>query len=272
MAKQESTDTGGIKQIGIVTGYELLKYLRRRRLYAVLAITAVVTVLIFAVPLALHTPFPQEAKQWAASYLGFANLLIIIAGAFFAGDAVSSEFEQKTGFIIFPNPVKRTSLVLGKFFAAFLSALLTVALYYLIGVIGLLGIYGLVLPEMLTSFGYAILYLCSVLGLTFLFSTIMKGSMGATLLAFFTLFMIMPIVSQVITLTGNEPWYLTTYASGMITQSINPQTDAVMEFPGSPFKIYVFYPKFPISLLVMLAYFVLGLALSLALINRKEMA
>jgi ABC-2 type transport system permease protein len=272
MAKPESTETSDVKQIGIVTKYELLKYLRRRRLYAVLIITAMITALQFAVPLALNSPFPEQAKEWASGFLGFANLLIIISGAFFAGDAIASEFEHKTGFIIFPNPVKRTSLVFGKFLAAFISSLLTVGLYYLIGVIGLLGIYGFVLLEMAASFAYAVLFLCSVLGLTFLFSTVMKGSMGATLLAFFTLFMIMPIVSQVITLTGNEPWYLPTYVSGMMTQVIYPQTDTVMEFPGSPLKLYVFYPKFPISLIVMLAYFIAALALSLRLVNRKEMA
>jgi len=271
MPNAENTKLNDLEQIAIVTRYELLKHLRRRRLYAVLIITALVTVLQFAVPLALNSPFPQEAKSWAAGFLEFANLLVIISGAFFAGDAIASEYEHKTGFIVFSNPLKRFSLVLGKFVAAFISASLTVGLYYLVGIIALQGIYSTFLSEMIVSFAYAILFLCSVLGLTFLFSTILKGSMGATLLAFFTLFMIMPIVSQVITLTGNEPWYLSTYASAMTTQVVNPQQDTVMEFPGSPLKIYVFYPKFPVSLIVMLVYFVVTLALSLVLVKRKEM-
>lgn len=272
MAKTEDVKTSEFKQIAIVTRYELLKHLRRRRLYAVLIITALITALQLVIPIVFNIPFPEQAKAGASSFFGFVSLLVIITGAFFAGDAIASEFENKTGFIIFPNPVKRVSIVLGKFAAAFFSSLLAIGLYYAIGAGALLGIYGAIPLETAFSFAYAILSLCSVLGLSLLFSAVLKGSMGATLLAFFTLFMIMPIASSVLMLTGNEPWYLSTYASGMITQTINPQNDTVIQIPGSSFKVYTFYPKFPVSVIVMFAYFVVSLALSIVITNRKEMA
>ncbi|MDH7478349.1 MAG: ABC transporter permease subunit, partial [Candidatus Bathyarchaeota archaeon] len=144
MAKLEDTKFSDFKQIGIVTRYELLKYLRRKRLYAVLVITALVGVLPFAVSLAFNIAFPDQANVWASNFLSFTNFLIIIAGTFFAGDAIASEFEHKTGYIVFLNPVKRISLILGKFVAAVISALLAVALYYGMGVGVLWGIYGFV--------------------------------------------------------------------------------------------------------------------------------
>ncbi len=272
MAKIEDTNFSDLKQIGIVTKYELLKYLRRRRLYAVLVVTALVGVLLFAVPLAFNTAFPEQANVWASSFFSFANFLIIIVGTFFAGDAIASEFEHKTGYIVFPNPVKRVSLVFGKFVAALISTLLTIGFYYAIGIGALLGIYGAVPLETAASFAYATLYLCCVLGFTFLFSALLKGSMGATLLSFFTFFLILSIVSSIITLTGNEPWYIPTYASGMISQVLNPQVDTVRIIPGSPLVIHVFYPKFPISAIILTVYFVVTFILSIVIARRKEMA
>jgi ABC-2 type transport system permease protein len=261
-----------LQQTGIVARYELLKHFRRRRIYSVVVIAALIGVLQLVVPLAYNIPFPQQAKEWASSFLSFAGFLIIIVGAFFAGDAISSEFELKTGYIVFANPVKRSSIVLGKFAAAFLSSLITIGFYYLIGTSALLGIYGSVPIEVAASLGYACLYLCCVLGFTFLFSALLKGSIGATLLSFFMFLLIFSIVSQVISITGNEPWFLPSYASGMITQVINPQNDTIIVVPGSSVRFHTFYPKFPASLIVLAGYFVATLALSVVVTKRKEMA
>lgn len=272
MAKTERQKTSDLTQIGIVTRYELLRHMRRRRVYGVLIIAAAVGLLQIAVPLALNRGFPQQAKDWASSFLGSSSFIIIIVGTFFAGDAIVSEFEQKTGYIIFTNPVRRVSLVAGKFAAAFISALLPLGLYYIIGTGALFGIYGFVPAETAASFAYAGLYLCCVLGFTFLFSAVLKGSMGATLLSFFMFLLILQIVSQVIALTGNEPWFLPNHAAGMITQVINPQKDTIIAIPGSPIKVYQFYPKFPISIIILAAYFLATFALSMVITRRKQMA
>jgi ABC-2 type transport system permease protein len=272
LAKIERQKTSDLAQIGIVTRYELLKHMRRRRVYGVLIIAAIIGLLQIAVPLALNSGFPQQAKDWASSFLGSSTFIIIIVGTFFAGDAIVSEFEQKTGYIIFTNPVKRVSLVAGKFAAALISALLPIGLYYLIGTGALLGIYGFVPAETAASFAYAALYLCCVLGFTFLFSAVLKGSMGATLLSFFMFLLILQIVSQVIALTANEPWFMPNYAGGMITQVVNPQKDMIVTVPGSTLKFYQFYPKFPISIIVLAAYFLATFALSMEITRRKQMA
>jgi ABC-2 type transport system permease protein len=207
-----------------------------------------------------------------SSFLGNVSFIIAIVGTFYAGDAIASEFEHKTGYIIFANPIKRSLLVGGKYVAALVSALLAVGLYYIVGIVSTLGIYGTVPMETAASFAYATLYLCCVLGFTFLFSSLLKGSMGATLLSFFTFFLILSIVSSVITLAGTEPWFLPNYASGIMNQVINPQQDTVMEFPGSPLKIYIFYPKYPISLIVLLAYSIATIILSIIITERKQLA
>jgi ABC-2 type transport system permease protein len=272
MVKAESEPFSDLKQVGIVARYELLKHLRRKRIYSVVAIAALIGLLQIAIPLAFNLGFPQTAKDWAWGFFSFTSFLIIIVGTFFAGDAIASEFELKTGYIVFPNPIKRVSLVFGKFVAALVSALLTIGFYYTIGTVASLGIYGVVPLEIAASFAYAFLYLCCVLGFTFLFSAVLKGSMGATLLSFFTFFLILSVMSQLVVLTGNEPWFVPTYASGSITQVIKPQQDSVMEIPGIPLKIYTFYPKDLVSAIILAAYFVATLALSMVVAKRKEMA
>jgi ABC-type transport system involved in multi-copper enzyme maturation permease subunit len=272
VAKNEDEGLSNLEQIGTVTRYELLKHLRRRRVYAVLVIVAFIGLLQIAVHFALNLGSQQRAKDWASTFLGYANFIIVIVGTFYAGDAIASEFEHKTGYIILANPIKRSSLVSGKFAAALISALLAIGLYYIIGAGATFGIYGAVPIETAASFAYAVLYVCCVLGFTFLFSSLLKGSMGATLLSFFTFFLILQIVSSVITLTGIEPWFLPNYASGMISQVINPQKDTVMNVPGSPLKIYVFYPKYPISIAVLSVYFIATFILSILVTKRKQMA
>ena len=269
MSKEK--EIGGFRQVCIVTRYELLKHLRRRRLVAVLVITLAVAALQLVVPPAFNIPYAKEPKGFAQSFLGFVDMLIIICGAFFAGDAIASEFEHKTGYVIFPNPVKRVVLFAGKFLAALFSVLLMVGLYYAICAFSMLAIYGTPIVEVSYSFVYAFLYLLGVLGLTFLFSTILRGSMGATLLSFFTLFMILPITQSMLTLTGNEPWYIITYAAGIITQVINPPKVRVEKMTVGNMTVWIFHPDITTSVLVLLAYFLVTVALSILIFRQKQM-
>jgi len=273
MSKKSSIERNDFAQIGIVTRYELLKHLRRRRLFAVLAINFVVCALQLVIPPALGISYQRNVKDFAGSFFGFINLLIITSGAFFAGDAIASEFEHKTGYITFVNPVRRVTLVLGKFVAAFLSVVMVISIYYVVGILSMLGIYGSVPLEVAKSFVYAVLYICSVLGLTFFFSSIFKGSMGATLLSFFMLFMILPIVNAVFTFTGSEPWYVLTYAAGIITEIINPPSVRVekIQVPNSDLTIWNFHPVILTSVVVLALYFAVTLMLSLFIAKRKEM-
>lgn len=271
MSKKPGRKDSDMRQIGIVTRYELLKHLRRRRLPAVLLITGLVGILLIVVPYALNVQLPDEAKQWGYTFFSFAAILIVIVGTFFAGDAIASEFEHKTGYVLFPNPVRRISLVLGKLAAAFISSLLPIGLYYALGIGSLLAIYHTVPLEIGASFLYALLCLCCVLGGTFLFSAVLRSSMTATLLSFFTFILIFQIVSSVVTLAGVEPWFMPNYAAGSIIQVINPQKDTIMDIPGSPIKVYQFYPKFPVSIIVQAAYFIGAFALSVIVTSRKEM-
>ena len=91
------------------------------------------------------------------------------------------------------------------------------------------------------------------------------------MLSFFTLFMILPIVNAVFTFTGSEPWYVLTYAAGIITEIINPASVRVQHIQVNNLTMWVFHPDFLTSVVVLAFYFVATLLLSLFIAKRKEM-
>ena len=89
--------------------FELTKHIKRWRLLMVVALTILIPLIFYVIPPAFNIDFAETANEFANTNLGFINLLIIISGAVFAGDAVSGEFEKKTGLSLFPTPQRRTS-------------------------------------------------------------------------------------------------------------------------------------------------------------------
>ena len=61
--------------------FELMKHLKRRRLF-------IVPVLAVIVPLIFYVKVPDTAGVFAANVLSFLSVLIVISAAMFAGDAV----------------------------------------------------------------------------------------------------------------------------------------------------------------------------------------
>ncbi len=169
------------ERLRIVAGYEFLKHIRRKRLYVILGLTLIAELAVLILVPVLGDGFPDSVMVMAA-LLSVGPALATIGAIFFAGDAIAGEFESKTGFILFTNPVKRSTLVIGKYLACYAAVALLVILGYVIVAISLLAIYGTVPIETLSSFGLCLLYAGSVLSVTFFFSSISKGAMGATVI------------------------------------------------------------------------------------------
>jgi len=169
------------EKLRVVTRYEFLKHIRRKRLYVILALALVAELaVIISIPL-LMDGYPDNMMVMAF-LLTVGPSLASLGAVFFAGDAIAGEFESKTGFILFTNPVKRITLWLGKYLACSIAVVLLVAFSYLITAIALLAIYGEVPAEMAQSFGLALLFAGAFLSVTFFFSSISKGAMGATVM------------------------------------------------------------------------------------------
>jgi ABC-2 type transport system permease protein len=196
---------------------------------------------------------------------------MIISAAMFAGDAVSSEFENKTGLLLFPTPQSRTSIFAGKYIAALIITFLVVSLYYIIMILQTIHLYGAseIPTELAKSYLTASIYVTSVVSVVFFFSSILKRSIASTILGFVLLMLIMPVISGVLTMLEIEPWFIVTYSGELITSVLD--VGSLFTGPGGRFRLQAFSPDFGPGIAVMAAYTVVGFVGSIMIANRKSM-
>ncbi|MCK4366384.1 MAG: ABC transporter permease [Thermoplasmata archaeon] len=253
-----------------VVRYELLGYLRKKRLWAIIAIVFMVFFLAFLLPPALGHDYPAAFRDYSQGYLGFVGILVLLCATFFGSDALVTEFQQKTGFVVFPNPVRRLVIGLGKFSASMIASVFVISIYY--GLIALFvgGLYKEVNVELVYSFLIAIMYLSAVVGVAYFISSVMKGTVGSTLLTFFLFLLILPMVGGALMLADVEPWFLVTHGGDAITHVMDPGYTPGKEciMGGS---MCFFLPDIYVSVAVMAVYLIVFLILAFFMFNRREM-
>ncbi|MBA7614050.1 hypothetical protein ES703_21311 [subsurface metagenome] len=261
------------EKLRIVTGYEFLKHIRRRRLYVILGLTLIAELAVLILVPVLGDGFPDSVMVMAA-LLSIGPSLATIGAIFFAGDAIAGEFENKTGFILFTNPVKRSTLVIGKYLACYAAVALLIILGYVIVTISLLAIYGTVPIETLSSFGLCLLYAGSVLSVTFFFSSISKGAMGATVITLVFIMVISGIIDGVLMMTGQPHWFMLS-TNGDTIATVYGGYEAFMGGMGGgggmmPFSMET--PDIGLSVISMVGYLVLGFLASIWISKRRQLA
>jgi len=251
--------------------FEIQKHRRRKRVVIGLLLATAVPVLFYIIPKLQDVPFVGAPEPFLSTSLGFINILIVIGSALFAGDAVSGEFERKTALLTFPTPQRRISILAGKYCAALVAIIGLVSIYYLITMVEVMVMYGInsVPHEILTSYLLALLYGCSVLSLTFFFSSILRGVISSTLMVVFTLIWILPILSMLLTVARVEPWFIVTYARGLITTVFGAPVGTGMT-PPERMMFTLYQPDFTIGVAVMAVYALLFFISSIVLANRKD--
>ena len=263
------------EKLRVVTGYEFLKHIRRRRLYVVLGLALIAELaVIIGVPV-LMDGYPDNVMVMAA-LLTVGPSLAAIGAIFFAGDAIAGEFESKTGFILFTNPVRRITLVVGKYLASCVAVTLLIIFSYVIIAITLLVIYGDVPIETAKSFGLCLLFAGSVLSVTFFFSSVSKGAMGATVMTLLFIMVISGVIEGVLMMAGKPHWFLLSTGGDSMTYvygGIELVLEGIMP-PGGmgmmPFEIET--PDIGLCALSMVIYMVVGFVVSIWVSKRRQLA
>jgi len=276
-----SVAPNSLRQISTVAKYELLRHVRSKRLLAIILLTIIISAIFLVVPPAIGSSYPKDPKQFVLNMLSFLGILSILSATFFGADAIVSEFESKTGYFLFPNPIRKTTIFLGKFIASALVSAGTIFLYYYIAEISVRVIDGNVPTNIVLSFVYALVYLFAILAIAYLFSAIMRSSVYSLILTFFSLFLILPIIDAVGSIAKFKPWFSITFASGIATHILDVPypTDKVfttMTAPraasaGQTLTLAQYYPDVRLSLYVMGAYFIVAFVIALILTQRREM-
>ena len=274
--KTDPITPSDIRQVGTVVKYDVLKYLRSRRLLGMIAIEALVLLLITALPPLLGNSYARTADAFINSYSSFVSTLIIIGATLFAGDAIVSEFQGRTGYLLFPNPVRRWTFLAGKFIASTGVMFFVLIIYY-----GVALALGLVITGGFSTLGVeslliAMVYSLAALAIGYLISSIMKGSTGSLILTFALFLFIFSIVTNVLSLGKVDPWFIVSFAGqtiGDITQVPYPTGGSSTGGVGrSPLSAGEYVPDVGVSVMVMVVYAVAALLLSYYFFQRREMS
>jgi len=262
-------------KLGIVTRYEFLKHLRRRRLYVILGLTLIAELAVLIILPLLMDGYPDNVLVMAAM-LTVGPSLATIGAVFFAGDAIAGEFENKTGFILFINPVRRTTLVTGKYLASTLAVIILIVFGYALMCISLLAIYQEVPVETLKSFWLCLLFGGSVLSVTFLFSSMSKGAMGATVITLVFIMVISGILESVLMMAGEPYWWTLSAGGDSITAAFGGfelLMEGLMPSGGMGMMPFDFEPLDTDKAAISLAgYLVIGFIASLLISRRRQLA
>jgi ABC-2 type transport system permease protein len=281
--KPNNTVPNSIAQIGITTKYTFLEYFRSRRFFILLIITVLISILLTIVVGAtrpeswLTNNLMFYYSWWDSSHIGSVTLVIILSSVCFGGDAISGEFQHKTGYFSIPNPVRRSSIYVGKWLSAFLAASIMLGIFSLFTLSNGIFYFGLNIPlQFGESILFAWLYLVAVLGVTFFFSSLFKNSSISILVTIFVFFFGFTIIEIVMnSLVGYEPWFVLSYGSSIIINVLSfpyPQhITTITQGPANlPITMTVFSPTIPEGIAIMIVYFLITTVGGLLLFERKE--
>ena len=271
---------GSIAQIGTTMKYTFLEYFRSRRFLYLLIITLIIAALLTIIVVW------RRPEAFLATNLGFysswwggaTTFVIILAGIFFGGDAISGEFQNKTGYFGIPNPIRRSSIYIGKYLSAFLAATAILVVFTIITVANGIYYFGTsgVPYQLVWSLLFAWFYLAAVMGLTFFFSSLFKSSsisiLVTVILLLFGFTLIQDLVSS---LVGFEPWFILTYGAGIITDVLSPVYPAhsvttAATFGRRTIQTTAFHASIPEGLVIIAVYFIVTAILGLVLFEKKE--
>jgi len=198
------------------------------------------------------------------------GLCVILTGIFFGADAISSEFQNKTGYYLVPNPVRRSSIFIGKWIASFLASAIAIGVYAAITIADGAIYFGASVPYQLgESFVFALFYVLPILGVSFFISSAFKNSSYSILLTAILLLFGFNFIAPLITaLSNSEPWYVLTYGAGIIKDVLSstgyPAHEVVLAGASS------YNATIPEGLAIMFAYFAVTTVVGLILFERED--
>src|SRR5712691_13434733 len=189
---------GPVAQVFTVASYEIRKYIRGRRLLGILILVSLIIGLFLGLPPALGIKYASTPDAFVSTFATFSGLLVVLGGVLFASDALVSEHEKRTGYFLFPNPVRREILVLGKIAASVIVCAAVLSLYYGAAAIAALAVTHSLTWDVGLSYVYSLAYMIAVVGIAYLISALLKSTVAAAVLTFFLFTLIFGIVGAIL--------------------------------------------------------------------------
>jgi len=216
----------GISPIYHTIIFEMKK--QKKKLYFFTVIAILIAVLTGCYILNLFPDFllADTQAEFFSSGLNFISFITLFAACLFFSGIICSEFNKRTGFIVFPK-INKFKLIIGKYLGNLILVVFIVAVYYFI--LGLFGFFyygGPINIRIFYSFGFAVLYVIALSSFVTLFSSFMKNVNITIIITLVILLMGFNIADQIINLIfadAFEPLYSLAYLGNLITSVLlNP--------------------------------------------------
>lgn len=221
-----------LRQAVIVGRYEILKFFHGKKIFIfgglIIALYALMTYLMFA-----FGEDDMTVRGATQSYISFLGLLLLIGATLFSSVTIVSEFEDRTALTLFTKPVRKYSIVIGKFGAAFFLNIGIILIYFILSALAVAIKTGGVASEMAPSFGFCALYAFSLTGIAMFFSALMKKSSSASILTFIFILLVPSIVAMIAALALKidtaEMWYVLDVASAAVVNVYDGPVEGVRD-------------------------------------------
>jgi len=218
----------GIKPILYTLVFEIKK--QKKKFYFFLVVAIIVAVLVgYILQLIPAYLLSTTQAEFFKNGLQFISFLTLFAACLFFSGIICSEFNKKTGFIVFPK-INKYKLILGKYLGNLVLVVAIITVFYF--VLGLLGFFyygGPINIRFFYSYGIAILYIIALSSFVTFFSSFMK-SVNLTIISTLLILLIaFNIADQIVTLVfaeNFEPLYSLAHLGKLITGILeNPFPD-----------------------------------------------
>jgi ABC-2 type transport system permease protein len=264
--ESENTVPSSLAQVGIIIRYTLLDYVRSHRFFLLLAIvfgiSVILTLVVGYTKLSIYNMWGQ-----------FAPFILLLAGIFLGGDAISGEFQNKTGYFSIPNPIRRSSIYIGKWLSAFTVSSIILGVFAMITIGNGLYYFSIVPSEFGLSVLFAWFYLAVVVGFVLFISSLFKSNTNSVFVSFVLLVGVFTLIQQISGVVNIEPWFILNYGAQIIGNILTvpyPPHETVGILAKTDIQVTTYYATVPEGLAIMGLYFIITIALGLLLFEKKE--
>ena len=275
----------GLKPIFNTIVFEMKK--QRKKFYFFTIVAILISVLLSYILLLFPDRLLSDTQaEFFNGGLGFISFITLFAACLFFSGIICSEFNKRTGFIVFPK-INKYKLILGKYLGNLVLVVIIITVYYF--VLGLFGFYyygGPINIRIFYSYGFAVLYVIALSSFVTLFSSFMKNVNITIIITLIILLMGFNIADSIVTLFyGNtfEPLYSLAYLGYLITSVLeNPFPDPrYVEYsfggmgPGGMGGSFTFgswvTPSIAMGTTLLLVYIVAFFVLAAILFKRRQL-
>lgn len=266
-------------EIKIALKYQFYSYLRTKRFIALALLVAVISVAILVLEIHLGsaaiTSQYKNSMAYLFSFMQNLSFTIVLVAAFLGGSAISTDFASNYSYFILVQPVRRSSLLIGRYISAFIASLLIILVYYLFAAVGSLYFFSSIPLAFASSIGLAAVFIASVLAFAFFMSSLFNNPQTSTMAVVILLVIVLPVLSSILPALANlEPWFLINYGGQVVYNVFSTNfvhfSSITVPVKGGSYKISQYQPYLLEGIEIMLGYLVVFLAAALYTYKYKQ--